>query len=56
MLKGRQGGGEEEGVVVQVDGADDDVVLPVGADVVGEEYQDHEALKDRIATKYIPQG
>ena len=37
MLKGRRGGGEEEGVVVQVDGADDDVVLLVGADVVGEE-------------------
>ena len=51
VLKGRQGGGEEEGVVVQVDGADDDVVLLVGADVVGEEYQDHEALKDRIAAK-----
>ena len=29
VLKGRQGGGEEEGVVVQVDGADDGVVLPV---------------------------
>jgi len=51
VLKGRRGGGEEEGVVVQVDGADDDVVLLVGADVVGEEYQDHEALKDRIAAK-----
>ena len=51
VLKGRRGGGEEEGVVVQVDGADDDVVLLVGADVVGEKYQDHEALKDRIAAK-----
>ena len=51
VLKGRRGGGEEEGVVVQVDGVDDDVVLLVGADVVGEEYQDHEALKDCIVAK-----
>ena len=51
VLKGRRGGGEEEGVVVQVDGVDDGVVLLVGADVVGEKYQDHEALKDRIAAK-----
>ena len=51
VLKGRRGGGEEEGVVVQVDGVDDGVVLLVGADVVGEKYQDHEALKDRIAVK-----
>ena len=51
VLKGRRGGGEEEGVVVQVDGVDDDFVLLVGADVVGEKYQDHEALKDCIAAK-----
>ena len=51
VLKGRRGGGEEEGVVVQVDVVDDDVVLLVGADVEGEKYQDHEALKDRIAAK-----
>ena len=53
MLKGRRGGGEEEGVVVQVDGADDDVVLLVGADVVGEEYRDHEVLKDHRVKEEI---